>query len=258
MVRGFVILVALTSLACTQANPAFDGLGEGSESSSTESDPTLGSGDGDGDPSTGDGDGEPPTGDGDPSTGDGDGDPDTGDGDGDGDPDTGDGDGDPNTGDGDGDPIEELCDPGEWVEDKFHFLTSSLGQVDMGPAPGFADAPYQCHLFVICPADQDECHDESPYILKGHSNGDVFAGNGGNIEPGPIQLVFWPGPMPCGEPLELDPSQYLAIDYWDGMWKVLKIRLPCYDEYGLPLYVATDGSTFWDLDFAEPAALAPG
>lgn len=264
--RRLPIVAAVFVLACTRTNPAFDGVGEASETTdASTSDPTSLSGDGDGDPSSGDGDGEPDPGDGDgepgsessessesETSGDGDGDPDSGDGDGD----SGDGDGEPDPGDGDGDPIDPLCDPGEWIEDAFPFETASLGFVDTSAAPGFDAAPYACHEFVICRAEQPQCDGDSPYLVKGISNGDVFAGQGNDVDPGPLQLRFWPGPLPCEEPLELDPSQYFGADYWTGQWAVIKIMLPCYEEYGAPLYIGEDGSTFWDPELTEPAALA--
>jgi hypothetical protein len=264
--QRLAVAVVLTTLACTRVNPAFDstsGLDEttktggldgdtGAEVGSTGAedggDGDLGDGDGDHDGGDGDGDGEGDTGDGD--SGDGDGDTDTGDGDGD----TGDGDGD--TGDGDGDPA---CNPEPDGQEHLPFLIASLGWIETSTAPNFAFALENCHLMVVCAAEALECDGEAPYLAKVYSSGNVFAG-AGLPEDSALQIRFQSGGGECGanDALELDPSQSIGLSYWNGQAEaLLEVRMPCLEEYDVPVYVDTFGSTFWDPALSDPAALWP-
>jgi hypothetical protein len=56
--------------------------------------------------------------------------------------------------------------------------------------------------------------------------------------------------------LSVDPSQSLGIEFWNGQaLEILPVRLPCLTEYNVPIYIAYDGSTFWDSGFGDPASL---
>ncbi|HVI03133.1 MAG TPA: hypothetical protein VM869_30765, partial [Enhygromyxa sp.] len=195
----------------------------------------------DGDPGDGDGD----SGDGDGDSGDGDGDS------GDGDGDSGDGDG-----DGDGDPIEELCLMPLPLEDFFPFKTQSLAEIHTSSAPNFHLAPENCHLLMFCPAAQNLCDPRHSYMAKVYSNGMAYVGES-YAEPQALQLRFFPGGGLCeGASLDLDPSQSVSLQIWNGQgFELLPIRLPCLKDYDVPLYVAEDGSTFWDIELTAPAAL---
>jgi hypothetical protein len=269
-------LAALTAspLACVRENPAFDiheigeetvasGDGDGDpgdgdgESGDGDGDSGDGDGDsGDGDGDTGDGDGDGDSGDGDGDSGDGDGDGDSGDGDGDGDGDMGDGDGDGDTGDGDGDPIEELCLMPLPLDDFFPFQIESLSQVQTNNAPNFHLAPEECHLMMFCPATQEFCDPMHSFMLKVYSNGSTFVGDS-YVEPQALQIRLHPGGGLCnGATLDLDPSMSIALQVWNGQgFERLQIRLPCLNDYNVPIYVAQDGSTFWDIGLTQPAAL---
>jgi hypothetical protein len=269
--------LAASPLACVRDNPAFDtndfaeesvGSGDGDgdtgdgDGDSGDGDGDSGDGDGDsgdGDGDSGDGDGDSGDGDGDGDSGDGDGDGDSGDGDGDGDGDTGDGDGDGDgdTGDGDGDPIEELCQTRLSMEDFFPFQTHSLSVIDTNNAPNFDLAPQNCHLMMICTATQDFCDPMHDYMVKIYSNGNTVVGVPFN-DPQSLQIRFHPGGGFCGQAsLDLDPSQSISLQFWNGQFQQLPVRLPCLTDYNVPIYVAQDGSTFWDFDLTMPAALWP-
>ena len=229
------LAVASTS-ACLLPNPAFDEADELADGTGADEQDPSGEGDpsGDGDP-TGD-----PSGDGDPT----------------GDP-SGDGDGDA-TGDGDGDdPNLDECLFNEQPLAGLPFVTASFASLDTNPAPGFESAPQNCHLVMVCSANQDACNPETAYMIKRYSSGETFVGNG-FMAPQPIQIRFHPGGGECGDAaLELDPRQRLELGHWDQLQMIiqLKVRLPCLSEYDVPIYVAADGSSFWDPDLTEPAAL---
>jgi hypothetical protein len=249
-------LAALTAspLACVRDNPAFDFEDELAEEESGDSD----SGDGDGDSGDGDsGDGDGDSGDGDGDSGDGDGDPGDGDGDGDsgdGDGDSGDGDGD--SGDGDGEPMEDLCVIFLPVDNYTPLQVESLSEIETENAPNFDLAPENCHLLMICPATQDFCDPMHPFMAKTYSSGMAFVG-GSYPDPQALQIRFHPGGGQCdGASLDLDPSQSIALQIWNGQaFELLPIRLPCLEDYDVPLYIANDGSTFWDIELTSPAAL---
>jgi hypothetical protein len=249
--RLVLALGALTlTLACARLNPAFDERDTFADGDSDDGDSDDGDSDGkdsdsdsadsnDGDP----GDGDP--GDGDP--GDGDGDP----GDGDGDP--GDGDGDP--GDGDGDPTSCVAAP---IFDAYPaFLTPHVTYLEPSNAPNFLDAPYRCHLLVVCKADQEVCDGIQPYVAKVYSGGEVFPGVDA-MSGSPLQMRFHPGGEDCfGATLDLDPSQFVGIEHVteNQDFSILGVRLPCLTDYDVPLYIAEDGSTFWNIELSDPAAL---
>jgi hypothetical protein len=233
---GLALAVALASSACVRDNPAFDpddGFGD-------DSDEDLG--DGDGDPTTGDGDG-------DPTTGDGDTDPTTGDGDGDTDPTTGDG-------DGDTDPDPNACLVTEPADDYFPFQVESLGGLLTAGAPSFASAPEDCLLVMVCAAAQATCNPDTPYVAKVYSNGAEHVGQS-LPQPGGLQLRFHLGGGECqGAGLQLTQSDSFGLVFWNGQaFQELKARMPCLDEFDVPLYVASNGSTFWDPGLSQAAAL---
>jgi hypothetical protein len=266
-VLALAALVA-SPLACVRDNPAFDMDGFAEE--------TAGSGDGDGDGDSGDGDGDSGDGDGDSGDGDGDsgdgdgdsgdGDGDSGDGDGDGDGDSGDGDGDSGDGDGDGDtgdgdgdgdgePMEDLCPVAPPIEPSPPFQIESLSLIDTADAPNFDLAPLNCHLMMICPAAADFCDPMHPYMAKVYSNGATHIGDSSNV-PVPLQVRFHPGGGFCGgASLDLEPSQSIELQYWNGGFVLLPVRMPCLHDYNVPFYIAQDGSTFWDIGLTLPAAL---
>jgi hypothetical protein len=262
--RVLALALAASPLACVRENPAFNLDEEFAEESIETDDGDGDSGDGDGDSGDGDpgdGDGDSGDGDGDPGDGDGDGDPGDGDGDpgdGDGDPGDGDGDGDPGDGDGDGDgdPIEDLCLTPLPLEDYFPFQTASLAEIQTNNAPNFDLAPANCHLMMICNATQDFCDPMHLYMAKVYSNGLAYVGES-YADPVALQIRFHPGGGQCGgASLDLDPSQSISLQVWNGQnFEQLQIRLPCLTDYNVPLYVAEDGSTFWDIELTSPAAL---
>jgi hypothetical protein len=263
-----LMALAASPLACVRENPAFDAneefaegsidTGEGDGDGDTgDGDGDTGDGDGDGDSGDGDtGDGDGDTGDGDGDTGDGDGDTGDGDGDtGDGDGDTGDGDGD--TGDGDGDGDVDLCVvPLPPNGDVFPFQTHSLAEIQTTDAPNFHLAPENCHLLMFCRATQDFCDPMNLYMAKVYSNGMAYVGES-YMAAQALQLRFHPGGGLCdGSTLNLDPSQSVALQVWNGQaFEWLPIRLPCLKDYNIPLYIAEDGSTYWDIELTDPAAL---
>jgi hypothetical protein len=270
-VLAWAALVA-SPVACLRDNPAFDttefaeesaesgegdGDGEGGDGDGDTGDGDGDTGDGDGD--SGDGDGDSGDGDGDSGDGDGDGDGDTGDGDGDGDEDSGDGDGDDSgdgDGDGDGDPIEELCLMPLPMEDFFPFQIESLSVIQTNNAPNFDLAPEDCHLMMVCPATQDFCDPMNLYMAKVYSNGATYIGESYG-DPQALQIRFHAGGGQCGvASLDLDPTQSISLQFWNGQgFELLPIRLPCLSDYNVPIYVAQDGSTFWDIELTSPAAL---
>ncbi|HVI04210.1 MAG TPA: hypothetical protein VM869_36215 [Enhygromyxa sp.] len=251
-------LIGFALLACVQVNPAFDELdelgdGESGESERGDGDGDRGDGDGeagDGDPGDGDGDGAPGDGDGEP--GDGDGEPGDGEGD-DGEPGDGDGDGESDTGDGDGD--NPLCEPGSF-DDALPAVVGGAVMVDASKAPGFVEQDLDCQVLVICNGKQELCSTQTPYIAQLSSGGLMVPGVA-LMEPAPIRVHFQPGKPSCGmPPLILDPTQYLEIS-WIGnnLPETIQVRLPCFEGTVLDLWVAQDGSTFYDEQLTDEAAI---
>ena len=224
-------LIGFALLACVQVNPAFDELDELGDGESGESE----RGDGDGD--RGDGDGEPGE----------------GDGDGDGEPGDGDGDGESDTGDGDGD--NTLCEPGSF-DDATPAVVGGAVMVDASKAPGFVEQDLDCQVLVICNGKQELCSTQTPYIAQLSSGGLMVPGVA-LMEPAPIRVHFQPGKPSCGmPPLILDPTQYLEIS-WIGnnLPETIQVRLPCFEGTVLDLWVAQDGSTFYDEQLTDEAAI---
>jgi hypothetical protein len=109
---------------------------------------------------------------------------------------------------------------------------------------------------LFCPATQNVCSPRSPYMAKVYSNGFAYIGES-YPDPQALQIRFHPGGGQCGgASLNLDPSQSISLQVWNGQaFELLPIRLPCLDDYDVPLYVAEDGSTFWDIALTSPASL---
>ena len=230
MRRRLPILLTLLA-ACTSVNPAFD------EQDTTGEQATSTAGSEEGDADVGDGDGD--TGDGDGDTGDGDGD-------------TGDGDG-----DGDGDPAE-LCEPDEILEPYAPLMANEVTNISAVNAPQFDAYPAECYAMKICAAAQTNCNVSSNALGRYYSGGPFSPGTNA-LAPTPIKIAFYGGPASCGMPLILGPLQSFELEYsnGDGATKTVSLRVPCLNGDGdvPPLWVGEDGSTFWDADLTEAAAL---
>lgn len=253
IMRRTALLLGLGLLACVRANPAFDELDELGDESGAE----RGDGDGDGDESV-DGDAGDGDGDGD-DQGDGDSD-DQGDGDGDGD-DNGDGDGEPSeseseTGDGDGD--DDLCTPAPSVQDPPPLLVEGEIAIDVSDAPGFAEQEAGCLRLIVCHADQNSCEaNTDPFAIL---QSGMISTEGQVPELAPIRIAFRSGNPSCAEPvLVLDPYQRVNIAYLeaDQTPKTLKVYLPCFEGLELDLWVAADGSSYYDAQLQDLAASKP-
>jgi hypothetical protein len=108
---------------------------------------------------------------------------------------------------------------------------------------------------MICPAAADFCDPMHPYMAKVYSNGATHIGDSSNV-PVPLQVRFHPGGGFCGgASLDLEPSQSIELQYWNGGFVLLPVRMPCLHDYNVPFYIAQDGSTFWDIGLTLPAAL---
>jgi hypothetical protein len=136
------------------------------------------------------------------------------------------------------------------------FQTHSLAEIDPTNAPNFDLAPLNCHLMMFCPATQDGCSPMSPYMAKIYSNGNLVIGDN-YLDPQALQIRIHPGGGQCGgASLDLEPSQSISLQFWNGQqFQDLQIRMPCLKDYNVPFYVAQDGSTFWDIELTQPAAL---
>jgi hypothetical protein len=178
----------------------------------------------------------------------GDGDP------GDGDSGDGDGDGDGDPGDGDGDPA---CLAGEPTDPYPAFHLKAVGGITAMGAPEFDAYAVDCHALTICSATQGNCTLTSSFLGRYRSGGNYGQGNPSGMLI-PIKLQFHGGPASCGLPLVLGAQQSFELVYnIDGSTSTIDILVPCIDGDTPPLYVAEDGSTFWDAGLTQPAALWP-
>ncbi|EDM74697.1 hypothetical protein PPSIR1_40779 [Plesiocystis pacifica SIR-1] len=153
-----------------------------------------------------------------------------------------------------GDP---LCEPSEPLDTYFNFSHASLANLETGSAPGFNQLPEGCYTLLVCSVALLDCEPEDigHYLLKKVSGTDtVSAGESPGVA-APIYLRIVEGPQPCGEPLYIGPEQSIGVAYFEFGFETLPVRLPCYDEPGLDVFLASDGSTFWDEALEDPAAL---
>ncbi|KIG19111.1 Alkaline phosphatase [Enhygromyxa salina] len=211
--------------ACTLPNPAFN------EPDTAADDSTSGE-PGDGDP----GDGDPEdTGDGDSGDGDGDNtDTDTGDGDGDGDPEAC--------------VLEEPNGPYAVLE------LDGIEGMEMNGAPEFNAIRQNCYSITICPAEQGNCGINTSFLGR-HPSGGMFAKGGSGVLT-PIKVVVHPGPALCGQPALFTTQQSFELNYVvSAVENSVSVRLPCFEGNDTTLFIAEDGSSFWDSKLTDPAAL---
>lgn len=260
MRRGSVVIVMLLT-GCSLLNPEFDSLGqaEGESGEASATDEASGTNETGNEQGSGDGDGDGNT----TTPGDGDGDGTAGmtrGGDGDGDGPTGEenAETDETAGDGDGDAPVDDCDPGEVMEPYSSLESTFVFHIDASGFPAFLGAPVDCYRITVCPAGQPDCGFSPNFMALMFSGENIVYVNpdGPNLST-PLQLVIGPGDGDNNCPaLIIEPLQTLEIGVELGMSDdFVDVLLPCSEEEVTKLFIADDGSTFWNSELTEPAAL---
>jgi hypothetical protein len=167
-----------------------------------------------------------------------------------GDTDGGDGDaGDGDPGDGDPDLVCEFTTPLDPYEPA---LASMITHVDLANAPGFV-SDTACWTLAFCAADQDCSADGVPLKYEVDSTGSYVANISAQVVP--LRLTIRPK-LDCDAPMQLDTTQTFEVHVPIGAnSEILSVRLPCIETHELDLWIGHDGSTFWNSDLSDPAAL---
>jgi hypothetical protein len=118
--------------------------------------------------------------------------------------------------------------------------------------PGFNVVGFRCKSLVVCGVNQT-CHYSAGRLGSLQSAEERFY-DADVIAPGPVRLRVGPGAASqCGNP----PFKILRGDFvelvYDG-GRRLRVALPAFGGRELSLYVALDGSTYWDRELTSLAA----
>ena len=128
--------------------------------------------------------------------------------------------------------------------------------MDVSTAPGFDATGFRCKALSVCGTGAS-CVDDATDTLGEVQSAEAAYQDGAELAPAPVKLRLDGGAASqCGNP----PVTFKAGDYvtlvFDSSPK-LAVYLPAFLGISLTLYIASDGSTFYDAGLTMPAALAP-
>ncbi|KIG13831.1 hypothetical protein DB30_07486 [Enhygromyxa salina] len=135
-------------------------------------------------------------------------------------------------------------------------MVNFFTDIEFEAIAGLANLPPGCVAVTACRAEQAQCNVQSPFLARRSNGGNVVVGNFADPAT-PIKLAFGPGPSPCGMPVEfaLGDALKLGVVFNSNRRESAVLPLPCFSGPSLVLYVGKDGSTFYDEELLEPAAL---
>jgi hypothetical protein len=136
-------------------------------------------------------------------------------------------------------------------------MISDLEAIDDSTAPGF-DAPgFRCKSLTICPNSSGCIYFSADIFGSLQSAEDSYTDGVELTPPAPVKLSINTGAASqCGNPpITFAPTEYLTLTFDGG--KKLAVYLPMFMGVSLTLYIASDGSTFYDAALQMPARLRP-
>src|SRR5262249_6051614 len=135
---------------------------------------------------------------------------------------------------------------------------ADLTGMDASMAPGF-DAPgFRCKSMAICGIAGSCVYYANDTLGSLQSAETTYTDGAETATPAPVKLRIDGGAASqCNNPaITLKDGDYIAISY-DAAPTKLAVYLPAFTGTSLTVYVASDGSTFYDAALTQPARLRP-
>ena len=137
-------------------------------------------------------------------------------------------------------------------------MITDLVAIDDSKAPGFDAAGFRCKSLTICPV-AGSCVYFSLNTIFGslQSTEDTFSDGMTAVAPMAVRLSIDGGAQSqCNNPaITFTADEFLMLTVEGG--KKVPVYLPMFMGVSLNLYIASDGSTYYDAALTQPARLRP-
>jgi len=132
-------------------------------------------------------------------------------------------------------------------------MISDLTGIDVSGAPGFDATGFRCKSLTICP-NSSSCIYYATDMFGSLQSMEATYTDGAEVQtPAPTKLRLDTGAASqCGNPSVTFTASDTIIIQFDG-GKKLTVLLPAFMGTSLTLYIATDGSTYYDAALTQPA-----
>jgi hypothetical protein len=132
-------------------------------------------------------------------------------------------------------------------------MISDLQAIDVGDAPGFDATGFRCKSLTICPNSSGCVYYSTDMFGSLQSMESTYTDGAEVAQPAPTKLHLDIGAASqCGNPaVTFTANDSITIQFDGG--KKLVVLLPAFMGTSLSLYIATDGSTYYDAALTQPA-----